>query len=110
LRSWKKAGDVTDVPQVIYGGNGNSWNHSTRYLYKGDYIRLRDIQVGYSLPTSVAQKLRLAGVSFYVRGTNLLTFATDDRLPLDPEAGPAAQNNFDVFMPRTITGGIKIGL
>ena len=63
LRSWKKAGDVTDVPQVIYGGNGNSWNHSSRYLYKGDYIRLRDIQVGYSLPASVAQKLKLGSIS-----------------------------------------------
>jgi TonB-linked SusC/RagA family outer membrane protein len=110
LQSWKKPGDVTDVPQVIYGGNGNSWNHSSRYLYKGDFIRLRDIQVAYVLPTSVAQRLRLGSLSLYVRGSNLVTFATDDRLPLDPEAGPTAQNNFDVFIPRTITGGIKIGL
>lgn len=110
LNSWKKPGDRTDVPQVIYGGNGNSWNHSTRYLYKGDFIRLRDIQVAYALPSSVAQKLKLGSLSFYVRGSNLITFATDERLPLDPEAGPAAQNNFDVFIPRTITGGIKIGL
>jgi TonB-linked SusC/RagA family outer membrane protein len=112
LDRWQKPGDVTDVPKPIYGGNGggNSWNHSTRYLYKGDYIRLRDIQVGYSLPASVSQKLRLANVMLYVRGTNLLTFGTDDRLSVDPETGIAAQNNFDVFIPRTITGGIKIGL
>jgi TonB-linked SusC/RagA family outer membrane protein len=112
LNRWQKAGDVTDVPRLIYGGNGggNSWNHSTRYLYKGDYIRLRDIQVGYALPSAVAQRLKLVNVMLYVRGTNLVTFGTDDRLPLDPEAGIAAQNNFDVFIPRTITGGIRIGL
>ena len=46
----------------------------------------------------------------YVRGTNLVTFGTDDKLSVDPEAGIGAQNNFDVFIPRTITGGIKIGL
>ncbi len=112
LNRWQKAGDITDVPKMIYGGNGggNSWNHSTRYLYKGDYIRLRDIQVGYKLPASVTQKLKLANVMLYVRGTNLVTFGTDDKLSVDPEAGIGAQNNFDVFIPRTITGGIKIGL
>jgi hypothetical protein len=110
LQSWKKPGDVTDVPQIIYGGNGNSYNHSSRFLYKGDFIRLRDIQLAYALPMSVAQKLHLGSLSLYVRGTNLVTFGEDDRIPFDPEAGTAAQNNFDVFIPRTITGGIKIGL
>jgi hypothetical protein len=46
----------------------------------------------------------------YVRGTNLLTFGTDKRLPFDPEAGGSNQNNFDVFIPKTITAGVKIGL
>lgn len=110
LNSWKKAGDITDVPAIELGNSTNSWNHSTRYLYKGDYIRLRDIQVGYTLPASVARKLRISNIGLYVRGTNLLTFGTDDRLSVDPEAGMTAQNNFDVFIPRTITGGIKIGL
>jgi TonB-linked SusC/RagA family outer membrane protein len=110
LNAWKKAGDVTDVPKIEIGNSTNSWNHSSRYLYKGDYIRLRDIQVGYTIPSSVAQKLRLANISLYVRGTNLITFGTDERLSMDPEAGVTAQNNFDVFIPRVITGGIRVGL
>jgi TonB-linked SusC/RagA family outer membrane protein len=110
LRSWKKPGDVTDVPKIEIGNSTNSWNHSTRYLYKGNYIRLRDLQVAYSIPRSVAQKLQVANLSLFVRGSNLVTFATDDRLSADPEAGIDSQNNFDVFIPRTITGGIRIGL
>ncbi|HEY2721769.1 MAG TPA: TonB-dependent receptor [Chitinophagaceae bacterium] len=108
LDSWKKPGDKTDVPKIIYGGNKNSYNHSTRYLYDGKYIRLRDAQISYTLPKSVISRAHLSNVTVYVRGTNILTFDTDKRLPFDPEAGEAAQSNFDVFIPKTITGGIKL--
>ncbi|MGN6399911.1 MAG: hypothetical protein ACTHMD_05630, partial [Flavisolibacter sp.] len=87
----------------------SSYNHSTRYLYSGDYIRLRDVQLSYNLAKSVVSKMKLSNLTLYVRGTNLLTFGTDKNLPFDPEAGANAQNNFDVFIPKTITGGIKIG-
>ena len=65
LNSWKKPGDVTDVPKIIYGGNKSSYNHSTRYLYKGNYIRLRDAQLSYSLPKSVISKARITNLTFY---------------------------------------------
>jgi hypothetical protein len=78
-------------------------------LYKGDYIRLRDAQLSYSLPKSLVSRARISNLTLYVRGTNLLTFGQDKNLPFDPEAGAAAQSNFDVFIPKTITGGIKIG-
>ena len=52
--------------------------------------------------------MRVSGLTLYVRGTNLWTFGTDENLPFDPEAGAAAQSNFDVFIPKTITGGIKL--
>lgn len=110
LNSWKKPGDVTNVPKIIYGGNKSSYNHSTRYLYKGDYIRLRDVQLSYVLPKSVISKIHVNNLSVYVRGTNLLTFGTDKRLPFDPEAGGSSISNADVFIPKTITAGVKIGL
>lgn len=108
LHSWKKAGDVTNVPKIIYGGNKSSYNHSTRYLYSGDYIRLRDAQLSYTLPKTLVTKMHLANLMVYARGTNLATFGQDKRLPFDPEAGAVSQTNFDVFIPRTITGGVKL--
>ena len=110
LNSWKKPGDVTNVPKIIYGGNKNSYNHSTRYLYKGDYIRLRDVQLSYVLPKSVTSTIHVSNLSVYVRGTNMFTFGTDKRLPFDPEAGGNNQSNADVFIPKTITAGLKVTL
>ena len=109
LNSWKNPGDVTNTPKIIFGDPSNSYNHSTRYLYDGKYIRLRDAQLSYSLPKSVVNRIRLSSLVFYVRGTNLFTFDTDKNLPYDPEAGASAQSNFNVFIPKTITGGVKIG-
>ena len=110
LRAWQKPGDITDVPRIIDGGNKNSYRVSSRFLYKGDYIRLRNIQLGYTLPADLVQKAHLGSVSIYVRGTNLFTFGVTKDLPFDPETGINSTNNYDVFIPKTITGGIKIGL
>jgi TonB-linked SusC/RagA family outer membrane protein len=110
LTAWKKAGDVTNVPKIIYGGNDNSYLNSTRFLYKGDYIRLRDIQLSYSIPQQTIKKSGISNITLYVRGTNLLTFGTDKNLPIDPENGISSTGNLDIFIPKTITAGLKIGL
>lgn len=110
LRAWQKPGDITDVPQIIDGGNNGAYRPSTRFLYKGDYIRLRNIQIGYTLPAGLVQKAHLGSVTIYARGTNLFTFGVTKDLPYDPEAGIFSNTNLDVFIPKTITGGIKIGL
>ncbi len=110
LNSWKKEGDVTNTPKIIYGGNQNSNYTSTRYLYKGDYIRLRNVQLSYNIPQALLKKARIANLSVYVRGTNLATIIKDKNLPFDPEQGISSTGDLQVYMPRTITAGLKVGL
>jgi TonB-linked SusC/RagA family outer membrane protein len=109
LKGWQKPGDKTNVPAVIIGGNMNSNIPSTRYLYKGDYIRLRDVQLSYSLPKANLDKMHINNATIYVRGTNLLTFGTDKNLAFDPEIGANSVSDFQVFMPKSITAGLRIG-
>ncbi len=109
LTRWQKPGDHTNVPRLIWGGNLSSNSYSTRYVYNGDYIRLRDIQLAYTFPKSLLQKANITSASVYVRGTNLITWTKDKLLPLDPESGILSINDFDVFIPKSITAGIKIG-
>lgn len=110
LKAWKNPGDITNVPKIIYGGNKNGFRTSTRYIYKGDYVRLRNIQLNYTLPGSLVKRAYLKNVTIYVRGTNLFTFGVDKNLAFDPEAGINGIGNLEVFIPKTIAGGIKIGL
>lgn len=110
LDAWQKPGDITNVPKVIFGGNKNSNRPSTRYLYKGDYIRLRNLEIGYSIPPSLLKPVGISSANFYVRGTNLFTFGTDKNLTVDPEVGAQSISDFQVFMPKTISFGVKLGL
>jgi TonB-linked SusC/RagA family outer membrane protein len=109
LERWQKAGDVTEIPKYIYNGNKNFQNSSTFYLQKGDYIRLREIQFGYTLPKSVIAKANLTNVNFYVRGTNLWTWVKDKNLSFDPEQGTGSTSNLNVFIPKTVTVGLSVG-
>ena len=103
LTAWKKPGDVTNVPKIIYGGNVNANRPSTRFLYKGDYIRLRNVQVNYSLPKSIFAKTFVSGANVYVRGTNLFLFGQDENIPFDPEHGISNLGNFNVFIPINVS-------
>jgi len=109
LEAWQNPGDITDVPKYVYNGNKLSNSFSTRYLNKGDYIRLRNIQIGYDLSKDILSKLKINSAFFYVRGTNLWTAVKDKNLPFDPEQGIASTTNLEVFIPKTITAGVNIG-
>jgi hypothetical protein len=110
LRRWQKPGDITDVPKYVYGSTNNSSSFSTRFMQKGDFIRLRNITLGYTLSSSIASKLRVSSMNIYVRGTNLWTKTYDKNLTIDPEAGVNATSDLNVYYGKTITAGLNIGL
>lgn len=110
LNAWQKEGDITNTPKVVYGGNQLSNRPSTRFLYKGDYMRLRNIQLSYSVPKTLLGRAKITNLNVYVRGTNLITFGTDKNLPVDPEVGATNINDFQVFNPKTVSVGVKLGL
>jgi hypothetical protein len=81
---WEKPGDVAKYPQLRYGNTyiingtevadfGDEWVYYDRTLYKGDYIKLKNIQVGYNLPSRIANSLHLSSVRIYGTATNLWT-------------------------------------
>ncbi len=110
LDRWQSPGDITDVPAYV-AGNGNSSNEvSTRYLYKGDFIRLRNLTLGFELPTSLANKIHVSKLNVYVRGTNLWTKTFDKNITMDPEQPINGLSDLQFFIPRTFTAGINIHL
>jgi hypothetical protein len=107
LERWQKPGDITDVPKYIINGNKSSNANSTRYLYRADHIRVRNIQVAYSLPANLIQRIHISGATFYIRGTNIATWVKDKDLPWDPEQGITGEFGADVFIPKTISAGVN---
>ena len=85
LNSWTPENPNSDRPKFI-PGNTSTRLHSTRYLFKGDHIRLKSLELGYKVPKTVLGEYAPKGLYFYARGVNLWTYAFDKNLPFDPEA------------------------
>ncbi|MBE7174287.1 MAG: TonB-dependent receptor [Williamsia sp.] len=110
LTRWQKPGDITTVPKLVYNSSNNSASTSTRFLYRGDYIRLRNVSLGYTLPASLIKSLRLSNLNVYVRGTNLWTHRYDKNIPFDPEQGINSNTTaLNVFYNKSVTAGINLG-
>jgi TonB-linked SusC/RagA family outer membrane protein len=109
LRRWQKPGDITDVPKYVYSGAMNSNAESSRWYYKGDYIRLRDLTLSYDLPKRITDLAKLNSAHFYVRGTNLWTKAFDKDITFDPEQPINGTNDFQVLIQRTVSVGVSVG-
>ncbi len=108
LDAWQKPGDITTVPKYVYNGNKNFNAGSTYNLNDGSFVRVRDIQFGYTLPKAYTEKLKIGSANFYVRGTNLFTWVKDENLPFDPEQGTGSASNLNVFIPKTVTVGLSL--
>lgn len=71
--AWRPDNTRTDIPRAVKGDpNGNS-RESDRFLEKGNFVRMRQAQIGYSLPTSLLKKVHIEKLRFYVSGDNLFT-------------------------------------
>ena len=113
MNRWQKKGDVTNVPQARYvGGNGTA--ESSRYLEDASYTRLKTVTLGYNLPKSITDKLKLTRIRVYATANNLLTFTKysgwDPEVNTDYLGGIAAGNDFYAApQSKTITVGLNLG-
>ena len=107
LRRWQQPGDITDVPIIKRGNTDGGNNQSTRYIYDGSFLRLRNLTVAYNLPTNIVSKAKLGSARIYLQGQNLATWT---KYPgLDPEVGVGGVD-FGLYpQPRSYTVGLDIG-
>lgn len=87
---WRQPGDVTLTPKMVYLGTQSgtsSQGNTTRFVYNGNYIRLREVTFGYDLPSKWIKHVKLSSAKIYFRANNLFTYIKDDRITFDPEVG-----------------------
>jgi len=85
LNSWKGEGTSNTFPRNAYNSvNSNKWFNDA-YIENGSFIRLRNIQIGYTLSSKLLSKVGASSIRFYAAGQNLLTFSNYSGY--DPEVG-----------------------
>lgn len=83
---WKEIGDTGVNPKpVADNGSNSSYTVSTRFLERGDYLRVKDLTLGYTFPAKLMKKAAINNLRVYVSGYNLFTF--HDTNCFDPERG-----------------------
>ena len=84
-------------PRLTTSANPNNSQQSTFWMVNGRYMRLKNAEIGYSLPKKVVNKLRIDGLRVYISGMNLLTFSDFKLWDPDLQTGAANYPNNRVY-------------
>ena len=85
LDAWTTANTSSKIPALTTNNTGNEGRASSYFVENGSYAKLRQLQIGYTLPASVTSKLNMSSLRFYVAGHNLLTIKSSSLTCSDPE-------------------------
>ncbi|MBO6523672.1 MAG: TonB-dependent receptor [Balneolaceae bacterium] len=105
---WTGEGTSNSEPRPSYGGY--NFLPSDRFIQDGSYIRLRSLILGYSLPTSLLERLDIDRARFYIKATNLLTWAKYTGYTPEIGSGNVLSNGIDTGIypiPRVISIGFN---
>lgn len=91
-------------PRLSATESANNMRNSTWWLVDASYLRLKNIEIGYSLREATQQKLRVKNARIFARGSNLLTFSYFKMW--DPEIG--SQNGLKYPLSKIVSAGIEI--
>jgi TonB-linked SusC/RagA family outer membrane protein len=91
--------ETATQPRLWLGNNTNNTQTSSFWLKDNDFIRLKNVEFGYTFPEKLSRKIGLPSVRLFANGLNLLTWAEihDVRKDLDPEAWGAAYPIMKIF-------------
>lgn len=112
-KAWTKDGDTNATfPRITNSNNNDNFRTSSFYVENGSYLRLLNLQLGYTLPSKLFSKISyFKGCHFYVSGQNLFTITGYSGL--DPDLGIDSALNMGVDTTRyptsrVITFGVNL--
>ena len=105
LNAWTPENTNTDVPRRIRDNGQGGYYYSSRYLKKGDFLRLKNLTLSYNLPRTFSSKLSMSNARVYVAAANLLTFSG---LNIDPEIKSNGYYYYTMPAMRTVTLGLDL--
>lgn len=114
LNRWTGEGSTNDAHYPrLNAADANNIAFSDRYVENGSYARLKNLQIGYTLPTAISKSMKIVKLRIYVGATNLFTITK--YLGFDPEIGTGYYGSLDLGVdrafypqPRTYIAGLNL--
>lgn len=104
LDAWSPTNTDSNIPALSFSDLNNEKRFSSYYIESGSYLKLRNLQLGYTLPASISRKIKLDKTRFYVSGQNLMTLKNKNFTGLDPE-----NPNLGYPISTSFTIGLNVG-
>jgi hypothetical protein len=115
LNHWTAPGQIAAYPKVVFGDNvSNGTSFPTDFnTYSGNFLKVKSLNIGYTLPKTLLNKAGISNLRFYVTGYNLFIFT---HYPgSDPEVGSNGTSNSSQGVDRntaangrTLTAGVSV--
>ena len=82
---WVEGADNSNAryPAVINGNNTNNYQLSTQYMRDASYLKLKNAEIGYTIPEKISKKAKMSKLRIFINGSNL--FSIDKLKIVDPE-------------------------
>ena len=108
LNSWTEENKDAKYPQYIYSDPYNATSTSSRFLYSGNYLRISNLTLGYTLPKKWTTKILIQRLRAYISVDNLYTFTASDFVGYNPETSANGVIAWQYPATRTFIGGIQL--
>jgi TonB-linked SusC/RagA family outer membrane protein len=103
LDAWTPTNTGSTIPAVSLINNNAENRSSTYFIENASYMKLRNLQLGYSLPNTLVEKVKLQGIRVYVQAQNVFTIKSKEYTAPDPEV-----TNYQYPIPRIFTTGLNV--
>ena len=103
LDAWSPTNPDSNIPAVSLSDNNNEKRVSTYWMEDGSFLKLRNIQLGYNLPKSACDKMKMQNWRWFVSAQNVFTIHSKNFTGVDPE-----NVNYGYPIPLTVTLGTKV--
>lgn len=107
LNRWTGEGTSNSMPRAVFNDPNKNTRPSDRYVENGSYLRIKNLTLGYTLPSSLTKKAHMSSVRVYASGLNMFTFTR--YTGFDPEVGTSGIDNNVYPVTATYSLGINIG-
>ncbi len=111
LDSWSPENPGATMPRAVMGDRNRNTRESDRYVEKGDFVRLRQLQIGYMLPNTVTSKASIEKCRLYLSGENLFTWTAYQGIDPEFSRGSVLNTGIDnLIFPftRTFVVGLQL--
>lgn len=106
LDRWRGEGTSNSMPRAVFSDPNKNARTSDRFLESGDYLRLKNVTLGYTLPTKLSKRAALSNLRFYISAQNLLTLTR--YTGFDPELSGSGNDSNVYPIARNFTIGTNI--